>query len=88
MPTGYSARHVGREVDQHFLLRLLLFLFLLLTLGEAAFLVQPKAVVGCKALQKAAHRVALGLDGETGCDISGQKAGYGFASLYAQIIQQ
>lgn len=72
MPTGYSARHVRREMDQHFLLHLLLFL-LLLALGEAAFLIQPKAVVSCKALQEPAHCVALGLDREQDMTSVGRK---------------
>lgn len=62
MPTGYSARHVGRKVD--WLLRLLLFFLvvLLLTLWEAAFLIQPKVVIRSEALQESAHCMTLSLD--------------------------
>ena len=91
MPTGYSARHVGREVDRHFLLRLLLlFLFLLLTLREAALLVQPKAVISCKALQEPTYCVTLGLNEKQDMtpvsDIKKQEI-ESFQYTYAQINQ-
>lgn len=50
-------------MDRHGLLCLFLFLLLLLFLAlrEAALLFQLKVLLNCEALQKAAHRVALGL---------------------------
>lgn len=75
-PTRYSARHVWRKMDQHFPLHLLLFL-LLLTLREAAFLIQTKPVVSCKALQEPAYCMALSLDRERDTTL-GLKAGHHF----------
>lgn len=85
MPTRYSARHVRRKMDQHFLLHLLLFL-LLLALREAAFLIQTKPIVSCKALQEPAYCVALSLDRERDMTSGGGKQD--ITSLNTQINQQ
>lgn len=85
MPTRYSARHVWRQMDRHFLLHFLLFL-LLLALREAAFLIQPKAIVSCEALQEPAHCMALGLDREQDMTSAGRKQDMG--SINAPINQQ
>lgn len=54
--TRYSGRHVGRKMDQQ-LFGLLL--FILLSLREAALLIQAKAVIGCEALQKSTHSITF-----------------------------
>lgn len=71
VPTGYSARHVRRQVGQQFLLHLMVRLFLLvlvlvltlllLFLREAALFIQPKVVISRKALQESTDCLALGL---------------------------
>lgn len=62
MPTGYPARHVGREVHQLLVLYFLHLLFLIISFRETALFVQVKAIITGEALKQSAHREVFGLN--------------------------